>query len=213
VIGIGPGKDSTALDHYGADVVAYTRTEGAPSMASMGPESTTAPATTEQAPAHRTVYVSLSRQPTEDDLRIAAEEEARANARDIWIGIIALCVTVIGITNSMLMSVTERFREIGTMRCLGAVSGFIRRLFLIESVLVGVFGAVGGAIGGAVFAIVVFGFRFGFAMVLGSLSYPSLLAVLGIAVGVGMVLSIVAALYPAGVAAKMVPATALRTNV
>ena len=49
----------------------------------------------------------------------------------------ALLVCTVGITNSMLMSVSERFREIGTMKCLGALNSLIVRLFLIEALFMG----------------------------------------------------------------------------
>ena len=64
----------------------------------------------------------------------------------MWIIVISLLVTVIGIANSMLMSVTERFRDIGTMRCLGALSGFVRTLFLVEAAFMGVVGGAFGAV-------------------------------------------------------------------
>ena len=50
----------------------------------------------------------------------------------------------------MLMSVTERFREIGTMKCLGALDGFIVKLFLIESLFQGMAGTVMGVLLGLV---------------------------------------------------------------
>src|SRR5262249_18468586 len=49
-----------------------------------------------------------------------------------WLITLALLVAFVGILNAMLMSVTERFREIGTMKCLGALDSFIVKLFLIE---------------------------------------------------------------------------------
>src|SRR3954470_4526225 len=61
-----------------------------------------------------------------------------------WLLGVGLLVGFVGILNSMLMSVTERFRESGTMKCLGALDGFIVKLFLIESLFQGV---VGTAIG------------------------------------------------------------------
>src|ERR1043166_971949 len=65
-----------------------------------------------------------------------------------WLVGLALLVAFVGILNSMLMSVTERFREIGTMKCLGALDGFIIKLFLIESLFQGIVGTVlGVAIG------------------------------------------------------------------
>ncbi|GEM_PF-2335967 len=63
-----------------------------------------------------------------------------------WLVILSLLVCVVGITNSMLMSVTERIREIGTMKCLGALDGFIVKLFVIESSLHGIFGTMVGVI-------------------------------------------------------------------
>jgi hypothetical protein len=54
-----------------------------------------------------------------------------------WLMSLALLVAFVGILNAMLMSVTERFREIGTMKCLGALDSFIIKLFLIESLFQG----------------------------------------------------------------------------
>ena len=45
--------------------------------------------------------------------------------KSIWLVVMSLLVSVVGITNSMLMSVTERYKEIGTMKCLGALDNFI----------------------------------------------------------------------------------------
>ena len=91
-----------------------------------------------------TKQVVLARELRPDEVEKAANDFRKAQFRNIWIVVIALFVTVIGITNSMLMSVTERFREIGTMKCLGALSLFVRHMFLIESSLVGMVGAAGG---------------------------------------------------------------------
>ena len=44
----------------------------------------------------------------------------------------------------MLMSVSERFREIGTMKCLGALNSLIVRLFLIEAIFMGFVASFGG---------------------------------------------------------------------
>ncbi len=81
--------------------------------------------------------VRLASSPTEEDLAKSQLEKKQANFRNTWIIVISLLVTIIGISNAMLMSVTERFREIGTMKCLGALSNFVRRMFLIESALAG----------------------------------------------------------------------------
>lgn len=60
------------------------------------------------------------------------------------IGAVSLLVAAIGITNTMVMSIYERTREIGVIKVLGADLADIRRLFLIEAGLIGFFG---GAIG------------------------------------------------------------------
>src|SRR5215213_5186904 len=63
-----------------------------------------------------------------------------------WLVGLALLVAFVGILNAMLMSVTERFREIGTMKCLGALDSFILKLFLFESVFQGVVGTIIGVV-------------------------------------------------------------------
>jgi putative ABC transport system permease protein len=52
-----------------------------------------------------------------------------STAKQRWIIILSLLVCVVGIVNAQLMAVTERFREIGTMKCLGALDRFVLRLF------------------------------------------------------------------------------------
>src|SRR5687767_7465897 len=73
------------------------------------------------------------------------QEIAGARTQSRWLVALALLVAFVGILNAMLMSVTERFREIGTMKCLGALDGFIVKLFLLESLFQGVVGTVMGA--------------------------------------------------------------------
>src|SRR5207249_10667555 len=71
-----------------------------------------------------------------------------------WLIGMALLVAFVGILNAMLMSVTERFREIGTMKCLGALDGFIVKLFLIESLFQGVVGTIIGVLVGLSLALI-----------------------------------------------------------
>jgi putative ABC transport system permease protein len=73
--------------------------------------------------------------------------------RMTWLVIMSLLVCLVGITNAMLMSVTERYKEIGTMKCLGAYDIFIVELFFIESALVGFIASIIGWFLG-VFAVV-----------------------------------------------------------
>lgn len=142
------------------------------------------------------------------------QQQARQEQfRTRWIVIVSLLVTVIGVSNALLMSVTERFREIGTMKCLGALSSFIRQLFLIESSLIGFAGSIIGAIVGAVLSIVAYGFTYQFGAVLGALPVGWLLLAMAGSIVAGSILSVIAALYPARFASRMVPASALRSTV
>lgn len=158
-------------------------------------------------------FVALSGKLSEEELNRQAREQQTARYRLVWIVAIALLVTVMGIANAILMSVTERFREIGTMKCLGASSRFIRRVFLIESSLIGAVGGFGGAILGAVFSVVFHSVVYGFGLVFASLPIGMIALCLAGSIGVGVLLSVLAAIYPAGVASAMVPATALRSNI
>ena len=140
------------------------------------------------------------------------ETEVESGAKQIWLVSLSLLVCVVGITNAMLMSVTERYREIGTMKCLGALDGFITKLFLLESLFQGLFGSMIGVVFGAGFVIIINLIKYGGQVIstfplLPFLSY----AVVGLIIGV--VISILGALFPASQAAKMVPAEAMRSEI
>jgi putative ABC transport system permease protein len=60
------------------------------------------------------------------------------------VGTIALVVATLGITNTMIMSIMERYREIGIMKAVGASDGDVRKIILVESSVIGFFG---GALG------------------------------------------------------------------
>lgn len=62
--------------------------------------------------------------------------------------VLAFLVSTAGVLNTMLMSVTQRYREIGTMKCLGAIDLFIMLFVILEAVLLGIVGvSIGGIIG------------------------------------------------------------------
>jgi hypothetical protein len=157
----------------------------------------------------------LSRELRPEELKKLEAEKRTARFRNIWIIIISLLVTVIGISNAMLMSVTERFREIGTMKCLGALSAFVRQIFLFESCLIGAVGGLLGSLVGSLFSILIYAFTYGFGVVMASVTSTigNLLLYLLLAFTAGVVLSMIAAIYPANVASRMVPADALRSNI
>jgi hypothetical protein len=158
--------------------------------------------------------VSLAREMSVEEKQKAAVEAGKSQFRNLWIIVISLLVTVIGIANAMLMSVTERFREIGTMKCLGALSRFVRQIFIIEATIMGLVGAFVGCLLGTAFTLVMYGaWIYGFGLVLHSLNIGQILLYLGLAQVAGVILSVIAAIYPASVASSMVPADALRSNI
>jgi ABC-type antimicrobial peptide transport system permease subunit len=134
-----------------------------------------------------------------------------ASPKQRWIIILSLLVCVVGIVNAQLMAVTERFREIGTMKCLGALDRFILRLFILESGMQGLAGAGAGALAGAIFALVFALVRYGFVSMT-AVSWGAVIGSVGIAVAVGCFLSLVGVLYPAIVAARMQPVEAMRVE-
>lgn len=141
----------------------------------------------------------------------AKAEKMQRTARQNWLVVMSLLVCMVGITNSMLMSVTERFREIGTMKCLGALDGFIVRLFLIETALLGLFGSVVGIILGHVVMLIVYTFRDH--SVVAKMNWGHMLVYMLAAMLVGTVVSLIAAIIPAVRAARMPAAAALATEI
>jgi len=132
-------------------------------------------------------------------------------AIQVWLTAISLLVCVVGITNAMLMSVTERYREIGTMKCLGALDWFVVKLFLFEAVFLGLVGSAVGACLGFVFALLAAMSQY--EHVLAALSWRNAFLRLLVAVLVGAGLTVVGAIYPARRAGRMPPADAMRTEI
>jgi len=118
------------------------------------------------------------------------------------IALISLFVGSIGIANIMLVSVTERTKEIGIMKAVGAQRRDVLELFLAEAVMLGVLGSVLGTVVGVVGAYV--------ATQLIGLPLVFAFEWFGIAVVVGIVVGIVAGVYPAWNAARIDPMDALR---
>ena len=122
---------------------------------------------------------------------------------------IALLVGGVGIMNIMLVSVTERTREIGLRKAIGAKKRDILFQFLIESILLCI---VGGAIG----IIAGFGLAAGLARVISSMikevNWPATVSLQSIllAVGASTAIGTLFGLYPAQRAAKLQPVEALR---
>ena len=115
---------------------------------------------------------------------------------------ISLLVGGIGVMNIMLVSVTERTREIGTRKALGATTGAIRMQFIVEAMILCL---IGGIIG------ILFGLALGQlgASLLGFPASPSIPVII-IAVLFSMLMGVFFGSYPANKAAQLDPIEALR---
>jgi putative ABC transport system permease protein len=120
------------------------------------------------------------------------------------IAAISLLVGGIGVMNIMLVSVTERVREIGLRKALGATPRAIRRQFMVEASVLGLVGGVAGValgLGGSSLL----------SDALGQPVVASPAAIVG-ALVIAVLVGIVSGVYPAGRAARLSPIDALRSE-
>ena len=164
------------------------------------------------------INLLLQKNGIETGLAESGEASAEAQARMLeeeskqtWLISLSLLVCVVGIANAMLMSVTERFREIGTMKCLGALDSFIVKLFLLESTFQGVAGTTAGIIIGFALTFLLGLLDYG-GYVLDYFPLSKIAESAGFALVVGTSLSLIGAMLPAYRAAKMEPVEAMRSD-
>jgi putative ABC transport system permease protein len=126
------------------------------------------------------------------------------------IALVALLVGAVGIITTLYTSVTERIREIGTMKAIGAQNGFILLLFLSEALTIGIIGAsIGMGVGVAGGYVLIAGFASqdpGSQNLTPVFRPQDMATVWGLSVGLAML----AGLYPAWRASKTAPIVALR---
>ncbi len=133
-------------------------------------------------------------------------------SKDAWLVVLSLLVCLVGIANAMLMSVTERFREIGTMKCMGALDGFIIKLFILESTFMGAAGTVIGVVVGFLLTALLNMSSFG-TVIFDHLPMVQILQDGVKAIVIGSVLSLIGGILPAYRAAKMEPVDAMSLEV
>ena len=130
----------------------------------------------------------------------------------LWLVGLSLLVCVVGVTNALLMSVTERFNEIATMKCLGAMDGSVMRVFVIEALVQGVAGGAIGVLLGVVLALLRGGIEFGGTLGLASGAAAQVLFAAAVSLGIGVVLATLAAVGPSWIASRLSPMEAMRVE-
>lgn len=147
------------------------------------------------------------------DFSIATQESILSAATSVdktltvmlgGIAVISLLVGGIGVMNIMLVSVTERIREIGLRKALGARPRSIRGQFLVEASVLGLAGGILGVVLGLVGAVAIPHFSDNRVIISPSASALSI----AVAIGIGVLFGV----YPASRAARLAPIDALRTE-
>lgn len=148
-----------------------------------------------------------------------AVQQQEAQMRQVWLVSMSLIVCTVGICNSMLMSVTERFKEIGTMKCLGALDTFIVKLFLLEACFLGVIASFIGFLIGFIGAVIAGFIANGpdvwerLPLWTGSFKSMGVIDSFIFSMLAGTVLTVLATIFPSVKAAQLPPAAALRSEI
>jgi putative ABC transport system permease protein len=150
---------------------------------------------------------------TDADFSIASQQSILEAASSVdqtmtvmlaGIAIVSLVVGGIGVMNIMLVSVSERVREIGLRKALGARPTLIRRQFLTEAALLGLAGGIVGVVVAAVVAVVIPHLS----TTRVELSLDIAVLAVALSIGIGMLFGV----YPASRAARLTPIDALRSE-
>ncbi|MGI6103607.1 MAG: ABC transporter permease, partial [Patescibacteria group bacterium] len=158
-----------------------------------------------------TLEAELLKEHAPEDFTVMTQDELLGTVNDVLsmltaavsaIAAISLLVAGVGIMNIMLVSVTERTKEIGLRKAVGATTAAILWQFLIEAIVLSVFGA-----------LLATGLAWGAAQL--AAEYSPLTPIItmdavGLAVGVGIAVGLIFGIAPAWRAARMDPIQALR---
>jgi len=131
--------------------------------------------------------------------------------RTLWLILVSFLVCVVGISNTMLMSVTDRFNEIATMKCLGAMDEFIMVLFVFEAMMQGVVGSAAGVVLGVILSMLRAVAGYG-GLVFESLPAVDVLLIALISFVMGIAIAGLAATWPSWTAARLAPMEAMRVE-
>jgi len=133
------------------------------------------------------------------------------SGRQIFLLAISFMVCMVGISNAMLMSITERFREIATMKCLGATDSYILLQFMLEAAMQGFAGGVLGVVIGFAIAALRGMSSFGSHLFL---YWPGvdLIGSALVSLVAGVFLAILASVQPSWSASRMAPMEAMRVE-
>ena len=133
------------------------------------------------------------------------------NGRQLFLVVISFVVCIVGIANAMLMSITERFREIATMKCLGATDRYILTQFMMEAAMHGLFGGLTGVVIGFIIVFIRSIWLFG-GYVFSYWPGIDLLVSALVSFCAGILLAVIASIQPSWSASRMAPMEAMRVE-
>jgi ABC-type lipoprotein export system ATPase subunit/ABC-type antimicrobial peptide transport system permease subunit len=129
------------------------------------------------------------------------------------LGTIAFLIAVLGMINTLTVSLMERTREVGLLKSIGMRSNEVRRMFITESMLIAFFGGVSGVALGALFGFLISLIISGISMSSGgdylAISKIPLYLIAGV-IFISVVIGFLTGLYPSKRAVRMSPLDALR---
>ncbi|HKB28309.1 MAG TPA: ABC transporter permease, partial [Candidatus Limnocylindrales bacterium] len=148
---------------------------------------------------------ALQASPIEQIQGAVAEALARVFGVFDALAIVAVIVAGLGIVNTLTMSVVERIRELGVLRAIGMTRRQAVRMVLVEAFVLGLIGVLLGSGAGLAVGVVLLALGGGLGPVAGVPWLP-----IELAAGLGLLLPVIAALYPARLASRITIVTALQ---